>query len=1002
MNLLFLHLTDLHISHDNPFDNSQIDKMKKALNTIDNFDNALIVFTGDISFSGKSQEYLLASNLIGNLCTYLRKRTGKEEYIHVLVVPGNHDIDFCDIPHSRVDIKSRIESNIKDAEEHYLNMMTDFFHFSEKHHCFLANKILDIKYISINGFKLKVNLINSAVFSTYRDKINDYDDGLHQLSNKNLNNLTNKSFKDKDFEITLMHHSPELFTDSSKQIIKEHLENYSNILFYGHEHKNINELSIIDKSINQKILGGPLSEKGKSIFNAVLLNTDTLETINYKFVWNSISDVYDCEKKNESTLESFPKHNSNFINELLTDKLLNEIDDFRQIFVFPELHVIDNISDDNKKIVSDSESFFKKIKDKKYCIIDGYDESGKSSLSKFIYLKLAPNYLPLLFKAENINGTKINKVINFLVKEQYNNKLTFSAFEQSSKELKIAIIDDADKIEKKQFEVVLENIKNTFDKIIIIKGQRTENDIISYFKENVIDDEDSIKFRIELMYSKKREKLLKKLCKFFKPEISNRNLNTFVNKINKMISNEFNIFNLSPSFIILFTKSVLSNNFEFGSAKVFNTVFQSNITKIIQQDCDLDPSITIYLLQKIAFHIHQNKEYPLSNSSFSKIIEDYNNERRKYFAPIKPNVFLQKLINIRILAYADFDGNIKFSYNSYLSFFIAKEILYSKNTESLEKLVDKICFGLNGDILLFLCYLTESNNNEILKLIVNKAVSFFSKYDELNFSDSNIKFLLLKDKSLKLALPTNESIKRKSEKRDREERLAKKSDIIKVQDIYDYDESLINTQQMINLTGIKYIEIISKILPDFIHSIDTKQIDTIIECIYKFPNQHLYCLFKEIDESFVEVLNEIKQSQISEFDYVDEFEELKVLLNRMQRIALLYVLQVYHITIHYATSKNTKVALENFDYKGNINYQLINAFVYDSLGETNKLGSRLSNIFDNSENESIRNLCKIIFFNHCLNNQVQNYGETQGYINKFLGKKITKEKVQKLRAPVKQ
>ena len=53
----------------------------------------------------------------------------------------------------------------------------------------------------------------------------------------------------------------------------------------------------------------------------------------------------------------------------------------------------------------------------------------------------------------------------------------------------------------------------------------------------------------------------------------------------------------------------------------------------------------------------------------------------------------------------------------------------------------------------------------------------------------------------------------------------------------------------------KYIEIISKILPDFIHQIDTKQIDTIIECIYKFPNQYLYCLFKGIDECSYEEFN---------------------------------------------------------------------------------------------------------------------------------------------------
>ena len=996
MDLLFLHLTDLHVSTTNSFDELKINGIKNAINTIGNFDNAIIVFTGDIAYSGIASEYLMANEIIRDLYIFLQRKINK--YINVLVVPGNHDVYFNEKQHSRVEIKKEIDKNANNEEHYYIKMMEDFFDFSHKYHCFEKNKIIDIKYLKLDDFNLRINLVNSATFSTFKDEIKDYDEGLHQLSDDNLSLLTKKT--KKDFEITLMHHSPELFADVSKQIINNYLRNNNNILFYGHDHKSVNELSLVNDCVCQKMLGGPLLENEKSIFNAIILDTETLNTKNYKFIWNNIINIYDCEKQSDNSLESFPNHNFTFINELLNDKLLSEIDDFRKIYVFPELHIENFERNDNKKTISDFKSFLQEIHNKKYCVIEGYDESGKTSLSKIIYLKYALNDIPVLFKSENINGTKISKVIETLVREQYNKNVSFSLFEQYDKEMKIAIIDDADKIEKKQFEVLLENIKDKFGKIIIIKGQRTENDIVSYLKENINDNNDSIKFRIELMYRKKREELLKKLCTFFKPEISNNNLKIFANKINKMISNEINIFNLNPSFIILFTKSALSNNFEFGSAKVFNTIFQSNITKIIQYDSQLDPNITIYLLQKIAFYIHSHKEYPLSPSNFSKIIETYNNERKRYLSPIKPNEFLQRLINVRIFAYADIEGNIKFSYNSYLSFFIAKEILYNRDDIALNKLIENICFGLNADILLFLCYLTDSNNNAILKLIVDKAKNFFSPYEELNFSKSNIKYLLLKGKALRLEMPTSNKINKKAEIIDKKERYVKKADIIRVQDIYDYDESLLNTQKMINLTGIKYIEIISKILPDFIHSLEPSQIDIIIEAIYKFPNQHLYCFFKDFDNSIDDILNELKLSHINEFDYLNEVEEIKAILNKIQKISLIYILDVYHITIHYSTSKNTKFALENFDYNGNINYEFINAFIYDSLGETNILGKKLCKIYENCDNESIKNLCKIIFFNHCLNNQVKNYGETQYYINKFLGSKVSKEKMQRFRAPV--
>ena len=43
----------------------------------------------------------------------------------------------------------------------------------------------------------------------------------------------------------------------------------------------------------------------------------------------------------------------------------------------------------------------------------------------------------------------------------------------------------------------------------------------------------------------------------------------------------------------------------------------------------------------------------------------------------------------------------------------------------------------------------------------------------------------------------------------------------------------------------------------------------------------------------------------------------------------------------------------------------------------------------------IKNMCKIIFFNHCLNNSINYFGKSQAYVDKFL--KVNKENIIKIR-----
>ena len=92
--LRILHLSDLHFSSDkailksniNLVNNSMLEHIAALAAGIDPFD--LAVITGDIAFSGRTEEYRLAGEFCSKLMTasHLDKNS-------LFVVPGNHDLD---------------------------------------------------------------------------------------------------------------------------------------------------------------------------------------------------------------------------------------------------------------------------------------------------------------------------------------------------------------------------------------------------------------------------------------------------------------------------------------------------------------------------------------------------------------------------------------------------------------------------------------------------------------------------------------------------------------------------------------------------------------------------------------------------------------------------------------------------------------------------------------------------------------------------------------------
>lgn len=975
MKVLFLHLSDIHIKDTSTVSKEKIDKMIAAIAQEERIDKIFIVLSGDLAFEGIKEQYQLCRKILGQMIVKLKQLYNINDHIDVLVVPGNHDINFNRIPLSRVEIQTKFfKNNEKDQiYNEYIKKMDDFFEFASSNRCFVSNKIVDIKQIKIDNYVIQFNLINSAINSILKDPTGDDDKGLHYIDDVEIAKMD--SNKNNDLVISIMHHSPEWYNETCRHKILSYINNKTDFLLCGHEHVNTESELMQSETKVTRICGGPLAFENDSIFNTIILDTEENKYKTCKYIWRD--SIYQMETSDYKKMNSDIKINSIFYSDFINDQTLNNVNDFRDYFVFPEL--ID-VSKEQKEQVINYKKLFELIDEKKMLIFEGDDYSGKTSLSKYLFLESLKNKVPVFFDMKRLNSIRINKIIDFAFAEQYNKThYNKSNFLQEPKINKIAIVDDADKVDSQQFELLIEELKKSFGIIVIFKGLKSQYDIIELTRKHLDEEEDTVTIKICPVYSDTRELLIRKVCKVVIPNISDNELDTKTKEINNIIRNQMQIFNLNPYFIVLFIKTILTSGYEKGETNVFNSVFVSNITNILKTNSKLDINVSILILQRIAYYIHTNKEYPIKSASITRIISEYNEEGKGYRKPLNPVEIVNELVKTRIINYYNDEGDVCFFNNSYLAYFIAKEWLKIIDLKELEKIVDNICFGINGEILLFICFLYENSQVLILNTILERAESFFSNFDELNFIKNNIKYFLDDKKKIELSLPNARDKAHKQDEIKEQEKRLTSNDKLKYINIYDYDENTITEAPMVFSRGVKYIEILAKTLPDFIHSMDISQIKKFVKAIYVYPNKLLFNIFKPVDDM---IANELTTKSVEEYGIVN-YSEIEKTITTIKNISQTVLLNIYDMTARYATSSATIMALDNYDYHNNWNYCLQNAMFYDNIGETEKMGDKLVKLYKNSDNKTIQNLTIRIYHKHLLFNNINYVGKVQQQISLF-------------------
>lgn len=994
MKLLIIQLSDLHFENTSQTHSVNIEKMIAAMKSNTSADECVIVISGDLANKGKSKDYRYVKGFTSALLRSLNNNgyTGKK--IHVLSVPGNHDIDFSNFDMCMKDIIDAYNKNtIIGLRKSYLNNMKNYFLYATEQGCFLENKVISKKIIQYGDKKIGFVLCNSAPLSLLGGNAEDM--GSHYFSEDEMKIIDEAT--DADFNILILHHSIEWLKSTYKDKLRRIISRKYSLVLSGHEHTPYGESNNMDNTAAvQFIQGNALhgyAENGNG-FCTVTIDFNDYKMEGYSYIWrDSIylpEKIVDSEIRRVNLCDGILLRND-FQKQMMFDSSKRCIDNY---YVFPG--VAYNVFDENENIrhidIDTEQEMFEFIDNKESIVVTGEHKAGKTILAKRIFCYfLNKGKKPIFIEASAINKKKIERTIDYIFPEEYcEDDFGYEKYKQLDKRQKVAIIDEADMLQSETLHTLIMFLKQSIAQVIVFSEDKVNLNV----RKQVVDAlvyEETLTLKIKPFLYDRRKHLISNILQ---QSGKCHDVENETNKINNLINMQVKYFDLDPEFIISFVNQYeMDMNFKLAAGmNVFNVVYESNIrNNIILNSDSIDPTHVINILRELAYKMHFEKRNNIKIDEVGQVIEVYKQEYRQ---KVNIRTFLETVLRAKILI--ESDDELRFKDHTVVAYFVAQALNQKYNQgedieNNLELLLKNLCFSINSDIILFLALIT--NNPKFINIIAEGARKHFEYQEELSFDRKNLMYIL------DTKLPVKDSFPDKEERKQREKDISKQEETIKLNEIielvneYDYTEKDLEKIENQVMISLKYIEVLSKSLPAFCQNMKVEQQDKLVDLIYRCPNKFLFSVLIEIGEDFEGYCNELHH-EITALRKEKNADEISVnsVRKALEQMSSIFIVMLYQLVASTCANEQSILALNEFDYQNSTNYSLQNLMMAARIDDVNLFSQKAKKLDKQVDNNLSKTIIKYTVRDYFLrNNNVELYGEAQSLMDQFFKNSASQE-----------
>ena len=945
MRISFLHLSDFHLNDSKGVHPAKIQAIVDSLGVYTPIEGIVIVLSGDIAATGQANQYKIAATFLKRLIPEIRRKYSiSEKNTKILIVPGNHDIDWG--RSTRLD-SSKIRSfDEKERALHLqqeLKSMKNYFSFSDRNGCFfpywmhipfgqlVTRKILHFD----NGYRIEANLLNTAPFSC------DSDDGLHYLPEDAIHSLTTES--NADFSLVVMHHSPDWFEFSQKKELENTLSKRCSLAFYGHEHFPGTQNVLYDNGNRiVKQAGGAWWQSSVptlSDYYAALFDTESRKYFLSKFSWNADRSAFVSTMKQEHILMQKSlcgtglTYQEKYIATVMADSKNTIAQSVSDYFVFPTLRFNASKEYSRGKAIDKMEDFIAFIKENRYVAVMGGSNSGKTTLLKMTFKELQTQYVVLYCGTDDITGRNQENILKELVTDTYGAD-SYSLFQAIPSDKKVIIIDDLHRISPKHLNKFLRGIEDIFGTIVVASEETSQFDIVQMVKDNIKASKEFKKASISRLYAEKRLALIQKIV-LIKTDNDELKAAGIARTLEQCLNSYKLAFRTDIDFVVQFVDYYCAHLGELdkSDATVFSKVFEASIERSIAPHLvgrKENSNDIIVALSEIAHYIHFNKEYPINAEHIHEVIaaycEYYDN---RYLTAER---FIEIGVNSGLLSRTSNGYEYRFASKNHLAYFVAKALNRrfhdTGDTTDLESIVRQSCFSINGDILLFMTYISDNVN--IPRLLLEQAVSYVSGWTEFDLSDIGIKYLQ--------SMPAKSLVSPKEDEKEEEIHNQaieeeERDTIIETLDIYDYDETKIDELNNQLIRAFLQLKIIARNFSAFISILPGPVKKDYVSAMYQLPNKIFSQWAESIDNSLDYLVEEVIAWQ-EEPDFEGKKLSREDILRFFQEVSLNMLLNLYYVASSHGANDNTVDYLAQQNYiSPSLNYRIERLMFWEKVDD---------------------------------------------------------------------
>jgi predicted MPP superfamily phosphohydrolase len=783
MSLALLQISDIHIG--NTIGDRFIENVSKISAAIRprcrDTGSLLVVISGDIAFSGKNAEFVVANEFLDSLMDKLKKELPLK-VLGPVIVPGNHDCDFSVegsirplILRALLDNPSSVEV-VEDQVQEVCKVQDAFFSFEERYSGKPKNGSKRLYYSTqyeTDDGKILVHSFNTAWVSALPE-------GQGKLV---FPKIKMDSAEERPLlAISVFHHPYEWFDPVNRRQFTKLVERHSDIALTGHEHEGDHfERKSSDGTRVTYIEGMPFSTKGADTgFNLVLISTSEGLSRVVKFAESGSmyvpnSDIEVPFLRNPHFVTITCENNASFEDELTRcpvsfSNSKKEGLRIADVFVYPDLKVTNWL--DKNSVEIKSEQVLSYIVENNWVHIVGDAMCGKTTVSQKLYIDLRDQfqYIPILLRGEDIssNPHALDKAVWRAFSSQYSDE-NREQFRQLPAKRKALIIDDwhRSNLNSKGVVEFLRLAQQEFGTIATFGAKRSWlEDMLEAATHN---EESEFKHcEIREFGHRLREQILFKwhsLGQEYELEKAQiiRNVASSGSQLNAILGKGF--FPSYP-FFMLYALQILS--VEQSDMRIhgsYGHIYEAFITKrlsaIVQKPTQIGAYYTY--LSQFAYEMFSQNKKSLTAADVQKVHDSFV---KKYDIPWLLENTLPKLESTGI--FAETPDGYSFGQRYCYFLFVAKYFQKSLGNDPndtqvlahLKELTEMVHDDEYMNVVIFYIYLTE--DRRLIETLLTNARAIFAEYQPCELRD-DVAFLSSQMERRKLSLDQSDVEKNRND-----------------------------------------------------------------------------------------------------------------------------------------------------------------------------------------------------------------------------------------------